>query len=79
MSASSELSRGLCIVGGLLLKAGGGSAINTFTGTINTSTTWANTYKALPGSLLLNITLTKLYINTGTKASPTWTIVGTQS
>ena len=55
------------------------AAITPFTGTINTSTTWAGTNKALPGSLLINLTNTKLYINTGTKASPTWTIVGTQS
>lgn len=31
-----------------------------------------------PGSLLIDTTNAKLYINTNTKASPTWTIVGTQ-
>lgn len=32
-----------------------------------------------PGSLYIDITAGKLYINTNTKASPTWTVVGTQS
>ncbi len=32
-----------------------------------------------PGSLLIDRTNSKLYINTNTKASPTWTVVGTQS
>lgn len=32
-----------------------------------------------PGSLLTDITNKKLYINTNTKASPTWTVVGTQT
>lgn len=31
------------------------------------------------GSLLIDTTNAKLYINTGTKSSPTWTIVGSQS
>jgi hypothetical protein len=69
-------SSGLFKVGALLF---GQAALSTFTGTINTSTTYANTYKANPGSLLVDLTGKKLYINTGSKASPTWTIVGTQS
>jgi hypothetical protein len=32
-----------------------------------------------PGSLYFATTTPKLYINTNTKASPTWTVVGTQS
>lgn len=32
-----------------------------------------------PGSLIVDKTNKFLYINTGTKASPTWTKVGTQS
>jgi hypothetical protein len=60
-------------------KVNGSAAISTFTGTINTGTTFANTPKANPGSLLLDLTGKKLYINTGTKASPTWTVVGSQS
>ncbi len=35
--------------------------------------------KAGPGSLLIDITNQNLYINTNTLASPTWTIVGSQS
>ena len=31
------------------------------------------------GSLLVDYTNGKLYINTGTLASPTWTVVGTQT
>jgi hypothetical protein len=57
----------------------GGPRIVCFTGTINTATTYANTNNARPGTLLLDATGLKLYINTGTKASPTWTVVGAQS
>lgn len=32
-----------------------------------------------PSCLFLTTTTKKLYINTGTKASATWTVVGTQS
>jgi len=32
-----------------------------------------------PGCLLSDTTNKKLYINTGTLAAPTWTVVGTQS
>jgi hypothetical protein len=32
-----------------------------------------------PGSLLVDYTNAKLYINNGSKASPTWTVVGSQS
>lgn len=31
------------------------------------------------GALLTDVTNGKLYINTGTKASPTWTVVGAQT
>lgn len=31
------------------------------------------------GALLVDTTNAKLYINTGTKASPTWTVVGSQT
>lgn len=57
----------------------GGGGIVTFTGTINTSTTYAGTVKARPSNLLIDLTGQKLYINTGTQASPTWTVVGAQS
>lgn len=81
---SSELTRGIGIVGGLYLKGGattGGASISAFTGTITngTSGTFAGQIRATPGSLLINLTTLKLYINTNTKASPTWTVVGAQS
>ena len=34
---------------------------------------------AQPGSLYIDTTNTKLYINTNTLASPTWTVVGAQT
>lgn len=64
---------------GISFSGGGKPRITPFSGTINTSTTWANTSRANPGSILIDTTGKKLYINTGTKASPTWTVVGTQS
>ena len=76
-------SRGSRIQSRVLLSAGlnGSVAISTFTGTISNGSngTFAGTLAANPGSLLINLTTLKLYINTNTKASPTWTIVGTQS
>jgi hypothetical protein len=69
-------SSGAFKVGSLLI---GGVCISTFTGTIDTANTYKNTVKALPKSLLIDLTGGKLYINTNTKASPTWTVVGTQS
>jgi len=44
--------------------------------TSGTSGTYVN--KAGPGCLLIDTTNTKLYINTNTRTSPTWTVVGTQ-
>jgi hypothetical protein len=79
MAQGTQGSSGAFSVSSLQLKGGAGASIATFTGTINTATTWAGTYRARPGSLLINLTNLKLYINTGTKASPTWTIVGAQT
>ena len=45
--------------------------------TNGTSGTFAN--QAGPGALLLDTTNAKLYVNTNTKASPTWTVAGTQT
>jgi len=42
-----------------------------------TSGTGAGLYH--PGSLYIDTTGAKLYINTNTKASPTWTVVGAQT
>lgn len=75
-------SNGSFKVGGHILMGGGaGASISTFTGSIGngTSGTFANTFKAKPGSLIINLTTLKLYINTNTKASPTWTVVGAQT
>lgn len=35
--------------------------------------------KAGPGSICVDFTNKKAYINTGTQASPTWTVIGSQS
>lgn len=43
-------------------------------GTSGDGATWAG-----KGSLAVDTTNGKLYINTGTKSSPTWTVVGAQS
>jgi len=43
-------------------------------GTTGTGAGWAG-----PGSICSDLTGKKLYINTNTKASPTWTVVGTQT
>lgn len=43
-------------------------------GSSGTGVGWAG-----PGSLCIDLPDAKLYINTGTKASPTWTVVGAQS
>jgi hypothetical protein len=72
---------GMFKVGGLLLgeKKSGGAFIGTFVGTIDTANTYKNTYKALPGSLLISMTDGKIYINAASKANPNWTIVGSQT
>jgi hypothetical protein len=44
-----------------------------------TSGTHAGLTNNYPGTLLVDVANTKLYINTNTTASPTWTVVGTQS
>ncbi len=46
--------------------------------TNGTSGTRAN-QNAGPGALLLDVTNGKLFVNTNTSASPTWTVVGSQS
>lgn len=69
-------SSGVFKVGAILFGRGVntvGCMISTFTGTLDTANTYKNTEKALPGSLVIDLTGKKLYQNTGTKASPTWT------
>lgn len=51
--------------------------INDGAPTDGTSGTFADI--APPGALLIDTSNTKLHINTNTKASPTWTVVGTQA
>ena len=46
-------------------------------GAPTSGTTFAGTLEK--GALVIDITNAKLYINTGTKANPTWTVVGSQS
>lgn len=60
---------GLYVGGSALLFTNAGAPTNAVTGKD----------AAGIGSLCTDITNGKLYINTGTMASPTWTIVGTQS
>lgn len=48
-----------------------------YAGVPTSGTTFAN--EAEIGALAIDVTNGKLYINTGTKASPTWTVAGTQS
>lgn len=61
------------------VSIGNGALVFTNAGapTDGTSGTYAG--RAGPGSVLSDVTNTNLYINTGTLASPTWTVVGTQS
>lgn len=48
-------------------------------GVPSNGTTGTGAGAAGKGSLCSDYTNGKLYINTGTQASPTWTVVGTQS
>mgnify|MGYP001578652021 CR=1 FL=1 len=61
----------------LAASAGEDVCINRFAGTPTNGTTFAG--DCGPGSLVIDTTNGKLYINTNTKASPTWTVVGGQS
>lgn len=59
------------------LSASGGYGPFTNAGAPTNGTTLAG--YAAKGALLIDITNAKLYINTNTLASPTWTVVGTQT
>lgn len=71
---SSELTRGVGIVGAILLKFGGGTSVAANAGapTNGTSGTFAGTSLAYPSALLIDTTNKALYQNTNTKLSPTW-------
>ncbi|MBM3458882.1 MAG: hypothetical protein FJX77_10175 [Armatimonadetes bacterium] len=60
----------------LTLASGLGQPLRNAGAPVN-GTTYANVAEV--GALLLDTTNGKLYVNTGTKASPTWTVVGTQT
>lgn len=62
---------------GTLLEGSGHAAPFRNAGAPTDGVTFAN--RAAIGALLVDTTNGKLYINTGTQASPTWTVVGTQS
>jgi len=59
------------------VSIGNGALIFTNAGVPTNGTTGAGI--AGIGSLVSDVTNGKLYINTGTLASPTWTVVGSQS
>jgi hypothetical protein len=75
MSSKGPVSCGIGILfdqtNDVWLFAGAGAPT---AGTSGDGAGWANI-----GSLYTDYTNGKLYINTGTKLSPTWTVVGTQS
>ena len=50
-----------------------------FTGVPVAGTSGTGAGKAGKGCLLVNVSTGIWYTNTGTKASPTWTVVGTQA
>lgn len=57
----------------------GGITVSTFAGAPTSGASGTYFGQMPKGSLLVDTTNAKLYINTGTLASPTWTVVGTQS
>lgn len=78
MSKSSELTKGIGILGAVFLKFAGGAGITPYAGapTNGTSGTFAGTPQANPGSILLDVTNKAVYQNTNTQASPTWSPAG---
>lgn len=64
------------ISGGNVIEGAGLGAPLTNAGAPVSGTTYAGV--AAVGAQLIDTTNGKLYINTGTQASPTWTVVGTQ-
>lgn len=62
---------------GTAREGGVGPLVNAGVPTDGTSGTFAGV--AAKRTLLVDTTNAKLYINTNTQASPTWTVVGTQS
>lgn len=77
ISGGAVAATNLSASGTLTLNTGNFIVVLNAAGAPTNGTTGANV--AGPGSLYIDITAGKLYINTNTKASPTWTVVGTQS
>jgi hypothetical protein len=61
------------------LRLANGAVVMDNAGVPSNGTSGTGAGLAAKGSLCTDVTNAKLYINTGTKASPTWTVVGTQS
>lgn len=80
MAVSTQIGGGIGNIWAWLKNLGNQQlAILTNSGapTSGASGTYVN--KAGPGCLLIDVTNKKLYINTNTITSPTWTVVGTQT
>lgn len=76
----NRFSRGFsAFFGALLGTQGNNMAIFPINGTPTDGTAGTGAGWAGIGSLTADTAGGKLYINTGTKASPTWTVVGSQS
>ena len=61
------------------LKLANDVVILTNAGAPTDGTTGTGVARCGPGSLCIDYTNAKIYINTNTKASPTWTVVGSQT
>src|SRR5581483_9763275 len=75
MSGGEELTHGIGIVGILQLKTGG--LVMSGYGAPTSGAAGSGANLADPGSLYLDATNGAVYANTNTKASPTWSNVGT--
>jgi hypothetical protein len=67
------------LAGGFMPIDAAGTIIGANAGTPVDGTSGTGAGIAGPGSLITDITNKKLYIRTNTKASPTWTLVGSQT
>ena len=71
---SAQFEPGTAVVQGGFMLFGNDVYYGTTAGVPTGGAGWAG-----PGSVITDYTNGKLYINTNTKASPTWTVVGTQT
>lgn len=77
--AVNQASRGAVACTGLLIDQANSVWMFTVAGAPTAGTSGDGAGWAGPGSLCTDITNKKLYINTNTKLSPTWTVVGAQT